>query len=90
MITAQQNLFYFAWVETGQIRCVACPVLDLHRLLELGIYPTLFGNHHDQVSNVHRSPYPNSEKALWKQTSNLASTDGRINYIADTVTQIIL
>lgn len=90
MITAQQNLFYFAWVETGHIGCVTYPVLDLHTLLELGTYPTLLGAHPDRVSNAHRSPYPSSERALWKQTSPLASTDGKINYIAGTVTQIIL
>lgn len=77
-------------MEAGQIGCVAYLGLDLHRHLELGIYPTLLGNHPVQVSNADRSPYPNSEEALWKQTSNLASTDGRINYIADTVTQVIL
>lgn len=43
-----------------------------------------------QVSNAHRAPYSTSEGALQKQTSNLASTDGRINYVADTVTEIIL
>ena len=92
MITAQQNVFYVAWVETGQVGCVAYLVLDTHthRLLESDISFSLLGIYPDHVSNAHSDPCSTSERALWKQTPNLASTDGRINYVADTVTEIIL
>lgn len=92
MITAQQNVFYVAWVETGQVGCVAYLVLDIHthRLLESDISFSRLGIYPDHVSNAHSNPCSTSERALWKQTSNLASTDGRINYVADTVTEIIL
>lgn len=85
VITAQQNLFYFAWVETGQIECVAFLTLDTQRLWGLGTCPTLLGNYPDQGSNAHRFPHSSRERALWKQTSNLAYTNGRINYISETI-----
>ena len=98
------SLLYFNHCDYSTAKCILCCLggdwpgwvcsLPSVRRTHTGFWNLIshsvfWGNYPDHVSNVHSDPYATNERALWKQTSDLPSTDGRINYVADTVTEII-